>query len=164
MLSTPPAFTLSQDQTLHKWSFWTWLLLYYFTNYKIITHCLDKFLCFTISILFMYIFYINIYSYFTSVINNRFLQEFYIRFTKITLQTFIIIFKDHPTHSQRSLIILSSDALQSNWTGIIIDSSPFVKSLELKFSLISWIYTTPAFLLAFYWGFGKLLCFWEVSV
>ena len=154
MLSTPPAFTLSQDQTLHKWSFWTWLLLYYFTNYKIITHCLDKFLCFTISILFMYIFYINIYSYFTSVINNRFLQEFYIRFTKITLQTFIIIFKDHPTHSQRSLIILSSDALQSNWTGIIIDSSPFVKRFFYKFSNFFVFLSFSFILLSFY----SLLC------
>ena len=85
------------------------------------------------------IFYINIYSYFTSVINNRFLQEFYIRFTKITLQTFIIIFKDHPALTATFLIILSFDALQSNWTGIIIDSFTFVKTLQLKFGLNFWI-------------------------
>ena len=86
----------------------------------------------------MYIFYINIYSYFTSVINNR-LQEFYIRFIKITLQTFIIIFKDHPASITTFLISLSFDAFQSNWTGIIIDSFAFVNTFNLKFSLNFWI-------------------------
>ena len=62
-------------------------------------------------------------------------QEFYIRFIKITLQTFIIIFKDHPSSITTLLIILSFDAFQSNWTGIIIDSFRFVKGLVLKFGL-----------------------------
>ena len=153
MLSTPPAFTLSQDQTLHKITLIESLkltFLYYFTNYKIITQVIDKNLCFTIKSCYIYnIFHINIYSYFTSVINNR-LQEFYIRFIKITLQTFIIIFKDHPLSIVTSLISLPFDAFQSNWTGIIIDYSPFVNTFILKFSLNFWILRFLLLLLAFY--------------
>ena len=120
----------------------------------------------------MYIFYINIYSYFTSVINNR-LQEFYIRFIKITLQTFIIIFKDHPISIVTLLIILSFDAFQSNWTGIIIDSFRFVKGLVLKFGLnfrefyfYSFFIGFFCFRLYFLWNFiyyaGYLLFFFTV--
>ncbi|MBP9490133.1 MAG: hypothetical protein KBE77_01665, partial [Aliarcobacter sp.] len=52
-------------------------------------------------------------------------------------------------------IILSFDALQSNWTGIIIGFYLFVKTLALKFGLNFWIYTIVfiflGFLLTFHW-------------
>ncbi|RWS48173.1 hypothetical protein CKA56_15290, partial [Arcobacter venerupis] len=63
----------------------------------------------------------------------------------------IIIFKDHPVSITTLSIILSFDALQSNWTGIIIDSFFFVKGLSLKFGLNFWIYPLIKLLLSFYW-------------
>ncbi|PUE63972.1 hypothetical protein B0174_07995 [Arcobacter caeni] len=62
---------------------------------------------------------------------------------------FIIIFKDHPASIATLLIILSFDALQSIWTGIIIGFLPFVNSFWLKFGLNFWI----CLLFVFLWGF-----------
>ncbi|RWS48774.1 hypothetical protein CKA56_11605, partial [Arcobacter venerupis] len=63
----------------------------------------------------------------------------------------IIIFKDHPVSITTLSIILSFDALQSNWTGIIIDSFSFVKGLSLKFGLNLYNHPTSSLLLCFTW-------------
>ncbi|MDD2896256.1 MAG: hypothetical protein PHG81_09630, partial [Aliarcobacter sp.] len=60
-------------------------------------------------------------------------------------------FKDHPASIATLSIILSFDALQSNWTGIIIGFYLFVKGLGLKFGLMFRILRFLRFLLTFYW-------------
>ncbi|MDD2895233.1 MAG: hypothetical protein PHG81_04360, partial [Aliarcobacter sp.] len=57
--------------------------------------------------------------------------------------------KDHPASIASLSIILSFDALQSNWTGIIIGFYLFVKGLALKFRLMFWISRFFEFLLCF---------------
>ncbi|WP_204514133.1 hypothetical protein, partial [Arcobacter venerupis] len=65
----------------------------------------------------------------------------------------IIIFKDHPVSITTLSIILSFDALQSNWTGIIIDSFFFVKGFFRKFANLLTILCSFALLLSFSWLF-----------